>query len=99
MAGSFCGLGRLGVEVRGRVNEEGFAVGAEAGGWPGILPAGDGFPGFAGFGGFPGFPGFGGFGSGELTVSVASGWVSMTGSFGNSWRRALRRSNSSMARR
>src|ERR1035438_424363 len=31
-------------------------------------------------------------------VSFASGWASTTGSFGSSWRRALRRSNSSMAR-
>src|ERR1022692_912070 len=56
-------------------------------GCPGILPAGDGFPGCAGFG------------WGGLTVSFASGWASRMGSFGNSWRRALRRLKSSMARR
>src|ERR1019366_9778887 len=56
-------------------------LGRKRRGWPGMLPAGDGF------------------GSGVLTVSVASGWVSMAGSFGNSWRRALRGLNSSMGRR
>src|ERR1035438_1075771 len=56
-------------------------------GWPGMFPAG------------VGFGGFGGFDSGGLTVSFASGWVSRMGSFGNSWRRALRRLKSSMARR
>src|ERR1022692_2608137 len=65
-------------------------------GWPGMFPAGVGFPGFAGFGGVGGFFWVG---SGGLTVSFASGWVSEMGSFGNSWRRALRRLKSSMARR
>src|ERR1035441_2018049 len=65
----------------------GSPFGRKRGSWPGRLPAG------------LSFGGFGGFGSGGLRVSVASGWVSVTGSFGNSWRRALSRSNSSMARR
>src|ERR1019366_916747 len=59
----------------------GCPVGRKRAGWPGRFPAGDGFD------------GFGGFGSGGLTVSFASGWVSWMGSFGNSWRRALRRLN------
>src|ERR1019366_5911770 len=44
------------------------------GGWPGMLPAGDGFA------EFDGFPGFLGFVSGVLMVSFASGWVSKMGS-------------------
>src|ERR1039457_263618 len=65
--------------------------GRKRGGWLGMLPGG------VGCGGCPGFLGFAEFaefGWGGLTVSFAWDWVSRMGSFGNSWRRALRRSNS-----
>ena len=44
------------------------------------------------------FPAGDGFVSGVPSGSLASGWASKMGSFGNSWRRRLRRSNSSTAR-
>src|ERR1019366_2564198 len=84
----FAAWGRSGSGTSGgssRVGtRKGSPLGRKRGGWPGRFPAGDGFDGFDG---------------GVLTVSVSSGWVSVTGSFGNSWRRDLRRLNSSMARR
>src|ERR1035437_740904 len=94
--------GSSGGRARGRTNN-GSPLGKKRLGFPGMLPAGDGFDGFAVFGGFLGFDGFPGFAGfvwpGVQVASFGSGWASKMGSFGNSWRRRLRRSNSSTARR
>src|ERR1035437_1055618 len=85
--------GSSGGRDRGRT-KRGSPLGQKRLGCPGMLPAGDGFGGFGGFGGFDGFVWPGG-----QVVSFGSGWASKMASFGNWWRRRLRRSNSSTARR
>ena len=60
----------------GGETRRGSPLGRKCGGCPGIFPAGVGFAGFLGFAEFPGFAGFG---WGVVTVSFASGWVSMRG--------------------
>src|ERR1035437_6284802 len=79
--------GSSGGRARGGTRK-GSPLGRKRLGCPGMFPAGLGFGGFAGFA----WPG------GQV-VWLASGWASKMGSFGNSRRRRLRRSNSSTARR
>src|ERR1035437_477485 len=71
-----------------RGTKKGSPLGRNRGGCPGMFPAGDGFAGLVGF-----------VWPGGQVVSFGSGWASKMGSFGNLLRRALRRSNSSTARR
>src|ERR1035437_7503539 len=82
--------GSSGGRARGRTNNSS-PLGQKRLGCPGMLPAGLGFAEFAVFDGFV-WPG------GQV-VWFGSGWASKMGSFGNSRRRRLRRSNSSTARR
>src|ERR1035437_10176518 len=81
--------GSAGGGARGGTRK-GSPLGRKRGGGPGMFPAGLGFAEFDEFDGFVSrVPG----------GSFASGWASKMGSFGNSRRRRLRRSNSSTARR
>src|ERR1035437_3041594 len=85
--------GAWGGRTRGGMRK-GSPLGRKRGGCPGMFPAGDGFAGFVGLAGGRACPTVGFVWPGGQVVWFASGWASKMGSFGNSWRRALRRSNS-----